>query len=158
GTPASSFTVLSNNAIRAVVPPFPLDTFYPVASTTVYRNADGTGAETTQYAYTYYPDTVRMQSMTVTKPTISAAQNGPGTPDVEATVYDVYGRPIWMRDGDGFIRYTEYDQGTGAVTKSIVDVDTTRTNDFQNLPAGWTTPPGGGLHLVTRTAVDSLGR
>ena len=158
GTPAASFTVLSDNAISVSVPPHPLDTFYPVASTTVYRNVDGTGAETTQYAYTWYPGTARMQSRTVTKPTISAAQNGPGTPDVETTVYDVYGRPIWTRDGDGFINYTEYDQGTGAVTKSIVDVDTTRTSDFQNLPAGWTTPPGGGLHLETQMGVDALGR
>jgi RHS repeat-associated protein len=157
-TSASSFTVLSDNAIRVRVPPHPLDTIYPVASATIYRNTDGTGAETTQYAYTWYPGTARMQSMTVTKPTISAAQNGPGTPDVETTVYDVYGRPIWTRDADGFIRYMEYDQGTGAVTKSIVDVDTTRTSDFQNLPAGWITPPGGGLHLVTQMGVDGLGR
>jgi RHS repeat-associated protein len=158
GTPAPAFTVLSDNAISVRVPPHPLDTFYPVASTTVYRNADGTGAETTQYAYAWYPGTARMQSMTVTKPTISAAQNGPGTPDVETTVYDVYGRPIWTRDGDGFINYTEYDQATGAVTKSVVDVDTTRITDFQNLPDGWTTPPGGGLHLETQMGVDALGR
>jgi RHS repeat-associated protein len=42
--------------------------------------------------------------------------------------------------------------------KSIVDVDTSRTNDFQNLPTGWATPAGGGLHLVTTYEVDSLGR
>jgi RHS repeat-associated protein len=37
-------------------------------------------------------------------------------------------------------------------------VDTTRTGDFQNLPSGWVTPAGGGLHLITQIAVDSLGR
>jgi YD repeat-containing protein len=44
------------------------------------------------------------------------------------------------------------------VTKAIRDVDTTRTGDFQDLPAGWATPPGGGLHLITRMEVDSFGR
>src|SRR5262249_14896829 len=38
------------------------------------------------------------------------------------------------------------------------DVDTARTGDFQNLPAGWATPAGGGLHLVTQYEVDGLGR
>jgi hypothetical protein len=37
-------------------------TIYPVAATTAYRNSDGTGAETTRYAYTYYPNTTRLQS------------------------------------------------------------------------------------------------
>jgi YD repeat-containing protein len=73
-------------------------------------------------------------------------------------VFDAVGREIWSRDGDGFLRYTEYDAQTGAVVKSIVDVDTSRTAHFQNLPAGWLTPTGGGLHLVTTHEVDSLGR
>src|SRR5262249_13042917 len=30
--------------------------------------------------------------------------------------------------------------------------------DFTGLPTGWTTPTGGGLHLVTTMEVDSLGR
>jgi RHS repeat-associated protein len=158
GTPAPSFEILSNHALNVVVPAAVLVTFYPVANKTVYRNTDGTGAETTQYAYTWFPGTARGQSKTVTKPVVSAAQNGPGTPDVETTVYNPYGMPIWTRDGDGFINYTQYDAGTGAVVKTIADVDTTRTTDFQDLPAGWVTPPGGGLHLETQTDVDLLGR
>ena len=133
-------------------------TVYPEATTTVYRNTDGTGAETTQYAYTWYPDTVRMESQTVSQPVIAADQNGPGVADTETTVYDIYGRPIWQQDGDGFLTYTAYDQGTGAVIASITDVDTTQTSEFQDLPAGWTTPPGGGLNLVTTYEVDGLGR
>jgi hypothetical protein len=27
-----------------------------------------------------------------------------------------------------------------------------------NLPRSWFTPPGGGLHLITTTVVDGLGR
>jgi hypothetical protein len=51
-------------------------TIYPVATQTVYRNTDGTGAETTSYSYTWFTSTLQMQSMTVTKPVISTAQNG----------------------------------------------------------------------------------
>jgi len=160
-TPASivnSYGLNSDNSLTVMLPARTLDAVYPVATTTVYRNSDGTGAETTQYAYTWFPGTARMQSKTVSKPVVSAAQNGPGAADTETTVHDIYGRPIWQQDGNGFLTYTAYDQGTGAVTKKIVDVDTTRTSDFQNLPAGWVTPPGGGRHLVTTYEVDGLGR
>ena len=55
--------------------------YRPEATYTVYRNDDGTGAETTSYAYTWYTGTVQMESMTTTLPVISAAQNGPGVAD-----------------------------------------------------------------------------
>jgi RHS repeat-associated protein len=133
-------------------------TVNPLATSTVYRNADGTGAETTSYAYTWFSGTTQVQSMTVSQPVISAAQNGPGTADVSTTFYDTYGRSIWQKDADGFITYTAYDQATGAVVKTITDVDTTKTGDFTNLPSGWSTPSGGGLHVVTQMQVDALGR
>ena len=158
GTSAASFTLISDNALNVIVPFHALITYYPVATSTVYRNTDGTGAETTQYAFTWYPGTTRVESETVAKPVVSANQNGPGTPDVETTVYDIYGRPTWTRDGDSFINYKEYDPGSGGVIKTITDVDTTRTSDFKDLPAGWVTPPGGGLHLETQFGVDPLGR
>src|SRR5262249_7179708 len=108
-------------------------TIYPTANTTVYRNTDGTGGETTSHSYTWFSNSTQMQSMTVTKPTISASQNGPGSADTEVTFFDVYGRPIWTKDADGFINYTEYDQATGAVSKTITDVNTNNTSDFMNL-------------------------
>src|SRR5207244_13659614 len=80
-----------------------------------------------------------------------AAAQGPA-------VNDTVGRPIWVKDGDGFLHYIEYDSATGAVTKTIADVDTTKTSDFANLPAGWATPAGGGLHLITLFETDVLGR
>src|SRR5205823_6359598 len=58
----------------------------------------------------------------------------------------------------GFIDYVAYDPITGAVTKTITDVDTTQTGDFSNLPAGWATPSGGGLHIIETMEVDNLGR
>ena len=38
-----------------------LATVYPVATSTAYRNADGTGAETTSYAYTWVSGTNEQQ-------------------------------------------------------------------------------------------------
>src|SRR5205823_2686913 len=80
------------------------------------------------------------------------------TADQEAVYNDTYGRPIWRKDADGYLTYTAYDQPTGAVVKTITDVDTTHTSDFQNLPSGWSTPSGGGLHLIRLYEVDDKGR
>src|SRR5260370_42244635 len=99
-----------------------------------------------------------MRPSTVPKPTISSLKMGPAPADTETTFFDAYARPIWFKDADGFIQYTEYDQNTGAVTKSITDVNTNNTSDFMNLPSGWTTPTGGGLPPKTLIALDSLGR
>jgi hypothetical protein len=93
-------------------------TVYPVATETVYRNTDGTGGETTSSAYTWYSSSTQMQSMTLTKPVISAAQNGPGVADVESTNYDIYGRVTQTTDADGYVSTTQYDQATGAVTQT----------------------------------------
>jgi RHS repeat-associated protein len=136
-------------------------TVNPVATQTVYRLTNGTGAETTSYAYTWFTGTTQMQSATVTYPIIGTTQNGPGgtTGDQETVVFDAYGRPVWTKDADGFINYTQYDPGTGAVVKTVTDVDTSLTGEFTEAPpTGWTTPPGGGLALITRYEVDSLGR
>jgi hypothetical protein len=133
-------------------------TVYQVASDTVYRNDNGTGGETTGYDYTWFSGTTQMESLTVTAPTVSSGQNGPGTADTTTIFFDSDGRAIWYRDADGFLEYTEYDDATGAVVKTISDVDTTQTSDFSNLPSGWSTPTGGGLHLITTMEVDDQGR
>jgi RHS repeat-associated protein len=133
-------------------------TIYPRATHAVYR--DGTNLATgmtTSYAYQWFSNSTRMQSQTVTKPTISSSQNGPGTADVTTTFYDSYGRPIWTRDPDGFLSYTAYDPATGAVVETVTDVNTNVVG-FPTAPTGWTTPAGGGLHLITQMEVDNMGR
>ena len=133
-------------------------TIYPQANSTVCRNTNGTGAETTSYAYTWYAGTNQIYSVAASAPIISSTQNGPGSADTTTVVLDAYGRPTWAKDADGFLHYTAYDNATGAVVTSIVDVDTTQTSLFTNLPSGWSTPTGGGLNLVTQTVIDGLGR
>jgi len=117
-------------------------TVFPEATHTVYRNADGTGAETTTFAYGWFTGTTRARSMTVTAPPIATSQNGPAASDVTTTVYDDYGRPIWTRDGDGYLNYILHDNATGAVLKTINDVETAQTGEFQGLPPAGRRPPG----------------
>ena len=85
-----------------------------------------------------------MQSVTVTQPGDLRGRERPGhgrrrprpssTPTAE---------PIWTKDADGFINYTAYDPATGAVVKTITDVDTTA-------PAS--SKPAGGLEHARRAA------
>lgn len=133
-------------------------TTFHVTTDTVYANDDGTGERTTTYAYEWYAGAHTPTSVTTTMPTVSAAQNGSGTAAVVTTVFDQWGRPTWTKDADGFLTYTQSDPGTGAVVKSIADVNTALTGTFAGLPAGWVTPAGGGLHLTATAEVDSLGR
>ena len=91
---------------------------------------------------------------------ISTAQDGTGTAQPSTTWYDKYGRVQWTQDALGYIDYTGYDNATGAVTITIVDVN------LNSLPAGASAPGdltrGAGLPtplaLTTITAVDNLGR
>ncbi len=80
------------------------------------------------------------------------------TPDAATQYFDSYGRATWTMDGGGFLNYSAYDMGTGAVITQITDVNTAASGDFTGLPTGWVTPPGGGLELKTLTSVDLFGR
>jgi RHS repeat-associated protein len=132
-------------------------TFTALASRSAYSAADN--AQTTRYTYTWVGQTTQLQSVVESLPVVTGDQNGPGGVAATVTrVYDSAGREMWSKDADGYITFTAYDPQTGAVVKSIKDVDTTRTNDFQSLPAKWATPNGGGKHLVSAFEVDRLGR
>jgi len=134
------------------------DDFFHVASDTVYRNDNGTGAQTTSYVYTFATGTNQILSITTTLPTVSTGQNGSGSADSLTSVFNDQGRLVWSMDQAGFITAIEYDLSTGAVVKMISDVDTTQTSTFSNLPSGWTTPSGGGKHLTTSYEVYEFGR
>jgi RHS repeat-associated protein len=133
-------------------------TTYPVKTQTIYRDAAGTLPLTTTYAYTWLGSTSQMASKTTTYPIVTTAQNGSNAATSISEFFDTNGRVAWKKDEDGYIHYDAYDPGTGAVTRHITDVKTTLTGDFANLPSGWTTPAGGGLHLKTSMVVDGLGR
>ncbi len=129
-----------------------------VASDTVYRNTDGTGAATTSYAYTWFANTVGIQSIVESLPAVSDQLNGTGSSDTLTVFCNRYGQPIWTKDADGYIAYIEYDDITRAAVKIINDVNTANTSNFTDLPAGWATIAGAGLDLTTTREVDALGR
>ncbi len=140
-------------------------TTHQIATDTVYGLDSGTALDfsdrdprATTYTYTWFAGTNQISSVNVAHPVVGAAHNGPGSADVETTVLDIHGRPIWSRDAAGYIHYTAYDRLTGGVVKTIADVDTARTGDFAGLPSGWSTPSGGGLHLINAYQFDDLGR
>ena len=101
--------------------------------------------------------------ITVTQPTVTTAEDGPGTPDKSYTVYNTYGQVTWTKDGDGYINYIQYNysdykEAIGALVKMITDVDTTITGAYQG-PAPWQSLSGvTHAELVTQITVDALGR
>ncbi len=133
-------------------------TLYPVASLTHYRNTNGTGGQTTSFAYTWVSGGFGIQSVTTTYPTVTTGQNGSGTAATETAYFDALGNPTWFKDPGGYLQYQAFDVATGAIDETITDVDSTRTSDFSGLPSGWSTPSGGGLHLKSTATVDALGR
>jgi RHS repeat-associated protein len=114
---------------------------HPLGLTRVYRNADGTGAETTSYNDVWYPGTARLQTQTVTLPIISTSQHGSGTSEVTTSQFDPYGRMTVQTDPDGFQTTYQYDVLTGGMTQIVRD-------------------PGGAGHLnqIARMTLDGLGR
>ena len=96
--------------------------------------------------------------MTVTRPPVSSSQNGPGdgVGDRETTLLDPWGRATWFRDGGGYLHLTAYDNATGGVTQRVVDVDEAQVAVPAQLAASL--PADNGLHLVSSSLVDALGR
>ena len=129
-------------------------TVYPVAKEIAYPKENGTSPIETSYAYTWYADSVQMEQRTTTLPAVSSTQNGSGTSATRVERFDEFGRLEWMKDERGVISYREYDLASGNVTKSIEDVD----DSALTVPSGWSTPTGGGKHLVTDFEYDNLDR
>ena len=130
-------------------------TIYPVAQEIAYAAEDGSHPITTSYSYTaWYPGTVQMQERVTILPAVSAEQNGPGTTATRVEQFDLLGNRTWLQDERGYITYFQYDVATGALAQQIQDVDGTQLA----LPSGWSTPAGGGLHLVTDHEMDDEGR
>ncbi|MCL2639640.1 MAG: hypothetical protein FWD53_02230, partial [Phycisphaerales bacterium] len=143
-------------------------TIYPVATSTVYSNTNGTGARTTRYSYTFFNNTNAVAIRTTTMDPIPSGQNGPASStwdlanaDKVTEYYSVYGHVVWTKDGDGYITYTGYDVASGGVLRTVVDVDTNQPSDFlagDVVPYGLTSVGGTRLRLKTDYEVDALGR
>ena len=133
-------------------------TVYPVAVDTVYTDTLGLQPINTSYNYTYYPGLNQLQQQITYLPVVLASQNGTGSLDTNTNVFDLYGNLTWNRGPRGFLSYMAYDLALGVVTQSIQDVDLSQLPSTVIPPAGWVTPPGGGLHLITDYEYDEQGR
>lgn len=141
-------------------------TVYNIAHSTVYANTDGTGARTTSYGYSFATNSTHLAQLVTTQPPVTAAHNGPASSssdtanaDTTTEYFDQYGRAIWSKDGDGHITYSGYDDATGALVKSITDVDYSQLSSAEQASfdaTGWDQP--GGLNLVSTYVVDDQGR
>jgi hypothetical protein len=107
-------------------------------------------------AYTWFIGTNQASQIVTTYPVVSIAQNGSGAAATSTQVFDQYGNLLWTLDPRGFINQQIFDATIAAVTESVQDFNTTTHPGIA--PAGWTTPAGGGLHLITDTSYDAQGR
>ena len=104
-----------------------------------------------------------MQQRTTIWPAISSSvtsadQHGSGSSNQKVEVFDQYGQLTWVMDESGFLTRFKYDNASGALIQRIDDVSVGMISDSPAVPATWSTPSGGGLHLVTDFTVDNLGR
>jgi RHS repeat-associated protein len=126
----------------------------PGDSSSSSSSSGGQRPVVTSYSYLWYAGTNRVQQQITTLPAIPASQNGSGVAATTGDYYDSYGNLTWHQDERGFLTNTSYDVPTGAVSETIADVNTALVPS----PPGWTTPSGGGLHLVTDYQFDGQGR
>lgn len=128
---------------------------YHVSKETVYpSDTDQTKKIETTYAYTFYEDSHRVLQRTTTLPAVATSQNGSGTSATRVERYDTFGHPVWAKDERGYITHRQYDPVTGGLVRMIQDVDDSQLT----VPTGWSTPAGGGKHVVTDFESDELGR
>ena len=132
-------------------------TIYPSASQTTYANEDGTGAITTDYAYTWYSGTFQIQEQTTTLPAVSTNHNGSGTSATRKQWFDDDGNLAWTMDELGRATYYEYDSLTGRLAETIADIDDATADDLElDIPTGWTLPASGGANQTTRLPARRL--
>lgn len=114
----------------------------------------------TEFEYTWYEDevsnpTFQIREQITTLPVVDEAEHGTGLEEKSRKYFDIHGLLTWSMNPRGVITALQYDYSTSAVVKRIDDVDTVAAS---GVPAGWATPTGFGLNLVTDYVVDLLGR
>ncbi|HWE98104.1 MAG TPA: hypothetical protein VG269_29430 [Tepidisphaeraceae bacterium] len=131
-------------------------TDYLVSSRTLY-GADNYGdPRTTGYSYLAW-NALQPAEVQTLAPTTSEDSTGSS----QTTIwFDIYGRVRWTQDALGYINFTAYDNGTGAVTTSVVDVSLSSSPPGAAAPDDLSRPSvlPQPLALKTTISVDSLGR
>jgi len=157
--------LIKQNALTYYLHSDGTNTVSPLATSTVYRNTDATGGQTTTMGYSFAASSLEMTAATVTHPIVTTGQNGPNSAAIEFMQLDRYGRGTYMIDAESHLTYREFDDATGAVTYQITDVDTDdATPEIEDVvedldaAVAWYVPNKSGLHLTTESDVDFMGR
>jgi len=130
-------------------------TVHPVAKQITYQSEAGGDPIETTFAHTFHSGTTQVAQTITTLPIVPTAQNGTNIAATQREYHDSLGRLTWAMDQRGFISHRTYNLATGAIAQMIQDVD---TSVVSGAPAGWNTPSGGGLNLVTDFQHDDQGR
>ena len=136
------------------------DTLYRTASRTEYRSdaSGGSDPATTSYDYEWYTTgSLRPLQKTTTLPVISTGEHGTGDTYTQVERYDRFGNTEWLKDEIEVLVFQVFDPITGGLWQRITDVDTQRMNPAV-VPDGWSTPSGGGYHLISDFECDAQGR
>ncbi|GIX04973.1 MAG: hypothetical protein KatS3mg114_0842 [Planctomycetaceae bacterium] len=131
-------------------------TVFPVAKEIRYPDESNPSQQIiTGYEYTFHAGTTQIAQQTTILPVIPTSQNGSGTSNSRKDYFDTLGYRTWSMDERGFITRYVYNTRNGALVQRIDDVD---TSVVSGAPAGWSTPSGGGLNLITDFESDDRGR
>ncbi len=134
-------------------------TLYPLTKHKAYPVAGGSAVETL-FAYDeWHTVGTQVKRKTTTLPAIPTAQNGPGGA-TGATIeewFDEDGNVTWQKDERGVITYFKHQTDLNVLEQRIDDVDMNGSGLPSSKPS-WTTPTGGGKHLVADFEYDDLGR
>lgn len=126
---------------------------------TIFQSTDGDlSPATTEYVLTWHASTFQIAQRETRWPLVPSTQNGSGEIEKRFEVFDLKGRLTWIKDERGFITQNVYTVDTGALSRTIEDVLIDPNNPPETLPAGWTTPAGGGMNLGTDYESDAFGR
>lgn len=136
---------------------------YMPKTVTVFRDAVEGGPSsnpaTTTYEWQWHSGLAAPLQKLTRLPIVPLEENGPGggyTIVIER--YDTFGNSTWLRDEAGVLRYSVWDRLAGALVRRIEDVNIARMDPAVVPSGGWTTPAGGGLHLISDFQNDSQGR
>lgn len=165
-SPVPGTSVPQGSAVSWVVSTGPFDplaqatSIYVIGRDTVYPTAGSTaGALVTTFQYSWWPGSHQIAGITTVLPVVATGENGEGVSTSTDARFDLSGRTVWGRDGEGFVTYAGYDALTGAPVSAIADTQVAQAADFTfPVPNGWVTASGGGLHLKTAIVPDAFGR
>ena len=126
-----------------------LDHRLPGGEPTLYRNTDGTGGQTTSYAYTWFSGTIQPESVTTTLPTVTTAQNGPNSANRQSSCRTSAAGRSGRRTPAGSSLHRVTTTRPAGRPRIIETWTPPRPPRSPTCPPGWSTPSGGGLHLTT---------